>query len=75
MRSSASVIDNFANWSMNSWNVGKLPEALGKLSGSASGFENETSVGKKTYMLILRHALGGEKVRLLVTQYWSSWVL
>ena len=57
------MIDSFADWATRIWDVDALPKALGKLSESTT--DVGTSVGKKVYMLVLRHALGGEKVCFL----------
>jgi len=57
------VVKTFAKWAEESWDVNQLPQALSHLPEIIHTAEKELKVGKRECMMVLRHALGGEKVR------------
>ena len=56
------VVKSFSEWVKHSWDVDQLPQVLAHLPRSIAASREGLKVSKKECMMVLRHALGGEKV-------------
>jgi hypothetical protein len=56
------VVKSFSEWVKHSWDVDQLPQVLAQLPKSVSASKEGLKVSKKECMMVLRHAMGGEKV-------------
>jgi hypothetical protein len=56
------VIRSFSEWIKHSWDVDQLPQVLAHLPRGVAASKEGLKMSKKECMMVLRHALGGERV-------------